>query len=356
MVNILYLTGREHTYSRNDVLLRALERLGTVERVQDSQLGSLFLRSTFTFIHALPKLLARRYDLVFVGFYGHLLMLPVGILSRSPLLFDAFVSTYDTLCFDRRIFSPQSLPGRLAFWLDKTACNLASSVLVDTPQQVDYFVDTFNLAREKVYSLPVGCNEEIFFPRPAPPHDGVTAVLYYSTYHPLHGADTVVRAAALLKAEIHLRFELIGTGPGYAQVRQLVNDLKLSNVSLTSTVPLNTLASKIASADICLGGHFGNSSKAARVIPGKIFHILAMGKPLIASKTLANEALLTHAETAYLCQPDSAEDLAQAIFKLHQDTALRERIAAAGRALYLERCSEAIITEQLKRIIGQMVN
>jgi len=39
---------------------------------------------------ALPRLLFRRYDLVFVGFYGQLLVLPVSFLTRQPVSFSPF--------------------------------------------------------------------------------------------------------------------------------------------------------------------------------------------------------------------------------------------------------------------------
>jgi glycosyltransferase involved in cell wall biosynthesis len=354
-MNILYMAGREHGYQRNDVLLRALRRAGHVQVVGAARSKSLMWTSAIVFARALPYLLTRRYDLVFVGFYGHLLMLPVGLLSRAPILFDAFVSNYDTLCFDRQIFAPRSLPGRLAFWLDQSSCRLATFVLVDTQLQAEYFRHTFHLAPERVGALPVGCNEDLFSPQPPSPRENVTAVLYYSTFQPLHGVETVVRAAHLLGGESRLRFKLIGTGPDYAQVRRLAENLRVENIAFLPTVPLETLVNEIATADICLGGPFGHSDKASRVIPGKIYQILAMERPLLAADSPANRELLTHGETAYLCQQDSPEDLAAAILKLHQDTALREGLAQTGRALYLKRCSEAIIAEQLRRWLNETI-
>ncbi len=349
------MAGREYDYPRNDVLLRAFRRLGTVDVIGDTRRGSLLSNSMRVGLGAIPNLLTRRYDLIFVGFYGHLLMLFIGSLTRSPVLFDAFVSTFDTLCNDRQLFAPQSLRGRLAFWLDQTSCHLASQILVDTRSQVDYFTRTFNLLPNKVYPLPVGCNEDIFFPQSPARHDNFTQILYYSTYQPLHGVETVVRAAALLQSERGLRFRLIGRGPTYDKVRKLADELSLENITFVSFVPLKTLPAEIAVADICLGGPFGRTSKAARVIPGKIYQILAMARPLIAASTPANTTLLSHAETAYLCAPDSPDALASAILKLYRDVDLCQKIATAGRALYLERCSEAVITEQLRGVIGKLI-
>jgi glycosyltransferase involved in cell wall biosynthesis len=121
----------------------------------------------------------------------------------------------------------------------------------------------------------------------------------------------------------------------------LANDLRLENISFLPVVHLNDLANEIESADICLGGPFGNTGKAARVVPGKIYQILAMQRPLSAARTPANMELLSHEQNAYLCEPDSPDALASAILRLKRDSFLRERIATAGRATFLERCSEA---------------
>ncbi len=351
-MNVLYLSGREPSYARNDVLLRALRRLATVNVVGENNSNSILRRSLSGFFQALPRLLSGQHDLIIIGFYGHLLTLLIRTVSRLPILFDAFISTYDTLCFDRQLFSPESLRGRLTFWLDRTACSLASLVLVDTPQQADYFVRTFAVPQQKIFPVPVGCNEDIFFPRAGATRNHATTVLYYSSYQPLHGVDTVVRAAELVRKESDIHFRLVGAGPTFLQVRELANELGLDNISFPRAVPLKDLANEIANADICLGGPFGKTGKAARVIPGKIYQILAMQRPLIAASTPANTALLSHEKNAYLCEPDSPDVLAAAILRLQHDSTLRDKIAVAGRATFLERCSEAVITEQLKAVIN----
>lgn len=355
-MDILYLAGREISYMRNDVLLRAFQRLGRVTLCADSTPGSILGRSASLSLRAWEQLRLKEFDLVFVGFFGHLLMLPISRLTRSPVLFDAFVSAYDTLCFDRQVFSPRSPLGRLAFWLDQSACQRASQVLLDTPLQVDYFVRTFHLSPERVHDLAVGCNEDLFAPHAPAPKADVTRVLYYTTYQPLHGVDTVVRAAALLSSESQIQFKIIGAGRHYARIRRLATELDLCNTTFIPTVPVQALPAEISAADICLGGHFGTSAKSGRVIPGKIYQILAMERPLIAGDTPANRDLITHGETALLCIPGSPEALAAAISKLDRDSACREHLAAAGRKLYLERCSEDTITRQLHELLRLMEN
>jgi glycosyltransferase involved in cell wall biosynthesis len=351
-VNLLFLTGRELTYTRNDVLLRAFRRLGDVDVLGvNHRPGSLLANSLRISLQVAPRLRRQGYDLVFVGFYGHLLMLTVGPLARRPVLFDAFVSTYDTLIEDRQMSGQNSVLAWGAKALDRIACRLASQVLLDTTMHVDYFVEQYHLPAHKFASCPVGCNEEIFYPRPVAVLNRPARVTYYTSYLPLHGVETVVRAAALLRAA-PLRLRMIGGGQTYPRVRALASELELDNIEFIPAIPLERLPEEIAAADLCLGGHFGASAKAGRVVPGKIYQLLAMAAPIIATTTPANLSLLRHAESAFLIPPDDPPALAEAILDLLADAGLRRCLAQGGRKLYLEQCSEAVVTRQLRQILA----
>jgi len=355
-LRVLFLTGRETDYPRNNVLLRAFQRFADTVVLNGKRSDSIIIESVLGTTRALPRLLPKSYDLLFVGFYGHLMVLPLGLLSRAPVLFDAFVSTHDTLCHDRGRFAPGSLAGRLALRLDKASCHVADRVLLDSQSHIDYFAHQIGAPREKLRALPVGCNEDMFYPRPD--HDSAhrisSTVLYYSSYLPLHGVDIVIRAAALLRDK-PTQFRLIGTGQEYSTVSKLAQSLKLHNVQFLPSIPLQDLPEEIARADICLGGHFGTTPKAERVIPGKVYQIIAMGKPLIAADTPANRELLTHMETAHLCSRGSPEALASAIWELHRDPVLRSKLGDRGHELYKEACSEAKITEKLHQLALEMI-
>ena len=351
---ILFLTGRETSYSRNEVLLRAFRRFANVDVLGEFSTSSIITRSLSLSLKGLTRFRSRKYDLIFVGFYGHLLMLSAGLSARAPILFDAFLSTYDTLTFDRNLFSPRSLSGKLARWLDQTACRLASYILLDTPLHTAYFSESFGVPTEKMASLPVGCNEDLFYPHPLS-SNSQTNILYYTTYLPLHGVETVVRAAALLQENPAFHFQLIGQGQTYFQIRQLAVSLQLNNITFSTPIPLNNLPKKIAAAQICLGGHFGTSEKAGRVVPGKIYQLLAMARPIIAADTPANQELLIHNESAYLIPPHDPAALAEALLVLHRNPALRNRLAQGGREVYETRCSEAVITTQLEAICNRLI-
>ena len=86
-MHILFLAGRELSYPRNDVLLRALRDFAHVDVFGPLHRPRSLVRSSLQVTgQALKRLGSESYDAVFVGFYGYLLMLPVGLLARRRVL------------------------------------------------------------------------------------------------------------------------------------------------------------------------------------------------------------------------------------------------------------------------------
>lgn len=349
-MRVLFTCGREPEYPRNAVLQAGLDRCSDLMSITERS-PSLPLR----YARLAARLLRVRgkYDLMVVGFFGQPLMLLARRLTSQPILFDAFISTYDTLCFDRGQFAPGSLVGRLAYWLDRTSCDRADLVLLDTQAHAEYFHRTFGVPRDKLRVLFVGCDESLFFPR-AGGEETTTLVLHYGSFLPLHGADVIVRAAKILESVPHLRFRMIGNGPELGRTRRLAEELGLRNVEFRPPVPLARLPDEIAQATICLGGHFGPSEKASRVIAGKTFQCLAMGKPVIVGDNRANRELLTPEHDAWFCAMSDAEALAAAILRLASDRDLRTHLGDQGRQTFLARASSAVLGAELCRIVGEL--
>jgi glycosyltransferase involved in cell wall biosynthesis len=353
-MRFLFLAGRETSYPRNDVMIRALKRLGDVDVVGSTQRGSILFSSLSVTLKLLLFQRSRDYDLVFVGFYGQLLMFPVSIWSSSPVVFDALISTYDTLCFDRKVFSPGSFFGRIAYWLDISACERSNLVLLDTLQHLNYFQEIYALPEAFFSVVPVSCNENLFYPR----EDSQildNRVLFYSTYLPVHGVETIIEAIALLDSPEDLEFILVGEGPGLRQSKQLATEMGLKNISFLPYLPIIKLADEIAVAGICLGGHYGKTDKADRVVPTKIYQMMAMAKPMIAGDTSANRELLAHGESALLCPPADPASLADAIRVLQKDPSLRKKLGISARQRFDQVCSEEAVTKQLEEIIRKIL-
>jgi glycosyltransferase involved in cell wall biosynthesis len=344
---ILFTCGREAEYVRNLLVRRALRQRFDLVEVTDNQSGSLLLRH----LRLLPRLLRALtipHDLIFTGFHGHLLTLFLSRLTRKPIVFDTFLSNWDTLCFDRERFGPYTPLGRLAYWLDQRACVAASHCLLDTDAHKRYFVETFGLPASKISAFYVGYDTELFYPRPEAPTDGRLVVFYYGTFLPLQGIEHIVAAAKLLEGESDVEFRIIGEGMVYPRVRQLADELRTAHLTFYPIIPYSFLPDAIAGASVCLGGPFGSSGKASRVIAGKTYQFLAMAKPTIVGDSPANREVFTDGEDVLMCEMVDAYALAKAILRLKRDSALRARIAQRG----YEHCRDEFSLEKQ----GQRLN
>lgn len=280
---------------------------------------------------------APRHDAVFIGYMGHLDVLvlwPFAKMRGAPVIWDVFLSLYNTVVEDRRIVGRGNPLAWLLFAWEWLACRAARLVVMDTGAHADYLVRLYGIAPEKSASVFVGVEPEAFPPTNGDRHDGDDlTVLFYGQFIPLHGIETIVRAAQLAHGE-PIRWILIGRGQEAHKVRRLLTEAP-ANVEWIEWVEYQNLRDHIARADICLG-IFGDTGKAARVIPNKLFQILSAGAPLITRDSPAIRELLSpDMPGVYLVPPADAGALLGAVRRFGEArTDLPERPlhrAVAGR-------------------------
>jgi len=351
---ILFTCGREAQYTRNLLVLRALRQNCDVLEITDSRPGSLLQRH----VRLLPRLLRAlrgSFDLVFVGFYGFLLLQMLARLTRKPLLFDAYLSTWDTLCFDRQLFAPRSIPGRLAYWLDQSTSLHASHTLLDTQEHCHYFTQAFSLGADKVSPYYVGYDDRVFYPRAKPAMGNRFDVFFYGSFAPLHGVDTIVRAAKLLDGEGGIDIRVVGGGLTHETTRRLAESLGVRCLTFEPAVPYLELPERISEANVCLGGPFGSNAKAGRVIAGKTFQFLAMAKPTIVADSPANREVFEDLQDVLMCKSSDGQSLAAAIVQLRDDRDLREHIARVGYEHCRARFNLETQAQAMSRVVSSLL-
>jgi glycosyltransferase involved in cell wall biosynthesis len=280
---------------------------------------------------------------------------PLAMIRRKPLYFNVFLSLYDTMIFDRQLAGPHSMVAKLLYHLDKISCVLADKVFLDTQAHIDYFVTTFKLQREKFWCVFIGTDEELFYPSSSTECAKLSPttfiVLFYGQFIPLHGSEYIIKTAHLLQKESDIAFTFMGAGQEYEAMQRMAHDLHLKNITWTGWVPHGKIRSCICGADICLG-IFGDTDKASRVIPNKAFEIIAAKKPLLTGDSPASRELFTDRNDVLFCKMADPESLAEMILLLKNDDSLRNRIAEEGYKTFKQRCSAALVAQEVIRMIG----
>jgi len=306
-LRILYVSTYIPNYTRTETLLKLIKK--SEIRVTEILVGNSKLKY-FKAIYHLIKY-QKNCDLILVAFRGHEILPVLRLVTRKPIIFDAFVSVYDTLCFDRRIFKPNSFVGKFLKWYDKFLCKISSIVLVDTETHKNYFEKEFEAGNvEYIY---VGCNKALFKPIRVKQEKSKFVVFWYGYANPLQGVNIILRSAKLLEDE-GIFFRL--AGPIKEKYSRLITDLELKNVEFIDFISYEELPIEINKSDVCLGGHFSNRDKAKRTIAGKTFQFLACEKPTIVGDNPANKELFKDEGLIKFVEMNNPEDLADKILEL----------------------------------------
>jgi len=352
-MKILFIAGREPAYVRNAMVLECLKKIG-IDLVDCADSSASY---PVRFLKVILKFLSKNdFDCVFVGFLGQPLVPIIRVFTRKPIILDAFLSVYDTMCFDRKRVRPDSPAGKFFYWLDRYSCSQANAVVLDTDAHVDYFATTFSLPREKFTRVYVGADESIFYPREVKRGHGTFRVFYCSSFLALHGTEYIIQAAGKLREHREIEFILVGRGIEHTKGLNLAQNLGADNIRFIDWLPFEQLPLAIAQADICLGGHFSDIDKAKRVIAGKTFQFIAMKKPVIVGDGPGNRELFTDRKNALFVRVADANSLADAILELKNNSTLREQIAEGGYRTFMENCTTGAIGEQLTKIIRYATN
>ena len=325
-MRICFFGGYDRDHPRNRVILSGLQRCG-------AQVHLCHSCHPLKPVRALSLIgqywrMRNQIDLILVGSSGHAyvpLAWVLSRLSRKPLVFDAFVSVFESWQEDSRKAQPAGLKGHYAFWLDRVSAFLADVVLFDTEEHAAYFRQTFGLSETRVKSLPVGAESELFAPGKRSRPDSFR-VFFAGSFLPLHGVEVILQAAELLDAESGIVLEIVGDGEEQERVQC---SGRRSNMVFRQRVPYPEYARILSQADVALG-IFGTTAKAARVIPCKVYDALAAGVPLVTSDTPAVRRVLRHGQNALLVPPGDARALADAVLRLKWEPALGERLTREG--------------------------
>ena len=266
---------------------------------------------------AVRYLFAGKHDLVVIGYLGlfdMLLLAPLAKLRGKPVVWDAFLSIYDTYARDRGMDAEDGWKSRLLRWMERQACHIADRVVLDTHAHAALLGELHRVPEAKLDAVLVGAESSVFdrVASKTAPHGDAVKVLFYGQFIPLHGIDTII-ASAIQPRGRQFHWTIVGEGQEAARIDRQLAEHDLHHVSRIAWVNYEELADLMEQADICLG-IFGTSDKAARVIPNKVFQALSAGKPLITRDSAAmRELVAADYPGLYLVAPDDPVALLDAL-------------------------------------------
>lgn len=357
IVTVAYVLGyRDPDYIRTTSLVAALARCDGIR--------TLVARNTskgpWRYVQALSRLLRIRRDnhpdIYVLGFRGHELFWPIRLLSQGrPIVFDALMSPSDAMLGENKLGFIGRILAPLFHHLERHILRRADLVLTDTSLHAAFLARTFGIDVNKIIHVPVGAVEDA---GPAPTsvnEDETFKVLFYGSFLKLHGIDTILLAAAKLK-DFPIRFDFIGgRGKTVRKFHSRCRELGLTQVTHRVWVPLNDLLqTEIPTTDLCLGGPFGGTPQAQRVVTGKTTQALALGKATVIGNISAEQGFIDKSNCLLVEQLDPAS-LAGAIRWAYEHREALPDIGQQGKLLYSQRYSIEQIAKGMQKAIAVAV-
>ena len=326
-------------YIRTKTLLKALKYLGINPLLAINSHKGIwrYLQTCLKLIYIRLKYNPNVYIL---GFRGHEIYWLVRLITwKKYLIFDNMMSPYDALKNEKKAGKLGEYIAPLFYILEKSILKSADRILTDTHLHSQFFAQLFTINSHKFKKIYVGA-DEITITKKTQDNERLE-VIFYGSFLPLHGSDIILKAIKLLIDE-PIHFTLIG-GKNSIQ--------NTPNLSYIKWVDFDSLITDyLAPADICLGGAFGGTAQAQRVITGKTFQGLAMAKTTIIGHIDENVGFIDKVN-CLLIQQNNVDALVKALLWANNNRTKLNKIGKCGQHLYNKKFSTACIAKQLQEVL-----
>jgi len=228
---------------------------------------------------------------------------------------------------------PQSLPWRIKTALFRWVAHRSLGVLTNSSAEVGFIARRWTLSEKKLRFVPMYTT--IAEPERSPLNDGFVL----SIGRTLRDLETLIQAVADFDAPLVL---IVGKEDA------LPNPLP-PQVQVLRELPLEEVHAKIRSAAAVVIPLLPAERSTGQVV---LFEAMALGKPVVATRTTGTVDYLRHEENGLLVEPCDAPALAHAVNRLLNDPALSTRLAQAA----LSDCTTFLHTEAFTSRLLQAIH
>ena len=189
----------------------------------------------------------------------------------------------------------------------------------------------------KVVKITNGADTDYWRPAPEPAAElrtrlglqGKFVVLYIGAHGISQGLGAVIKAADRLRMRDDVCFLFVGEGADKAKLVQEAERLKLPNVRFQDPVDKTKVRDYYTMADLCLVP-LRDIPLFNTFIPSKMFEIMAVGRPILASVCGEAAEILTRSGAAAVVPPEDDAAIAETTLRLSQDAGKRRQMGERG--------------------------
>ena len=221
-----------------------------------------------------------------------------------------------------------------------------------------YLIDHRGVDSERVFVIPNWGNTHRISPGPRQNEfrlqlglDGKFVVSYAGTMGWAQDLGTVIEAASLLHSYPDIQFIFVGEGVLKPQLQAQAQSLGAQNVRFLPIQPWAKYPSVLEASDVCLISL--NRKLSTPVVPGKLYDIMAAGRPVIATVPLRGDAaqIVTEANCGVCIESGRPRELADTVLSLYRDPKTAEQLGHDARRYVEEHCSRDNCTRAYEQIL-----
>jgi glycosyltransferase involved in cell wall biosynthesis len=333
----------QNDYVRASVLRRAIAACSGVDMlvIRNSHKGLLrYLEVPFKILWAR---LTQHPDAYVITFRGYeMLLFMVLTFVRKSIIFDEMINLVEYVQEHGHV-RQGTLSYKFVKFFHAWQLRYCRFILADTQAHAEFSAGLCNVPLGKFRTVPVGTNEELFSPLAKTKKQGgpFNVFFYGNGMTPLHGLNYMLEAALLLKNDPNIVFNFVG-GKDKGEAACQAAKAQGAHIIFERWIPFEEIARRAQTADLTLGGPFGKTLQSQFVVTGKTYQFLAAGAPVVVGKN-AVSGLFEDRVNCLLVPPANARALADAVTWAALHPKELEGIAAAGRKLYEQHFSQAVV-------------
>lgn len=181
-------------------------------------------------------------------------------------------------------------------------------------------------------------------------------LLYAGIIGHAQGLEVILKAADRLKANVKVKFILLGSGPEKEKLISLKEELKLENLFFLPTITRNEMPFVVAACDAAVIP-LRKLEIFKGAIPSKIFENLGMQRPiLLGVEGEAKDLFIDEAEAGIFFEPENDESLASAVRQLVANPEKLNQLGENGRRFVAEKFERSRIAEKFDSFIKELLN
>jgi len=319
-----------------------------------------FLKEIQLFFLALRPILCNKPDLIYrrhTMFYGNYIL---SWLFSIPSIIEVNGIIEDEIRITKR-------GDRFSQWIiskvERYNFLKANRYIVVTSELKEVLHKDYGTSEDKIIVVENGANTDLFKPM-----DGLHAkrelnlslnhqyICFVGQLAPWQGVEFLISTMPFVLKEYPGSIALIiGDGKMKVKLTRLAAQRGISNeVVFIGKVTYEEVPWYINASDICVAPFVKERNQRIGLSPLKLCEYLACGKPVVASRISGLEILEKY-NCGYLINPESPEELAQAIIKLLRDPILRQSMGENGRKYVLENRSWESVAKKLSATFENIV-